>query len=394
MKKILVLSIVAISVALFAFADGLITTSSSGSGDPQTPWESDIDGGGFSLTNVGQVNVQQSGASPSRIDIYETNKTYSSAIEGPKNLTNNITWLMPTNPPTSNTNLAIVAVTSGGTGVTNQLGYVADSAGSGGFPLSADGNAATFAITNTAGVTTGPAALDTLPGTFFVDHGTNNSAQPVLLRLRNTNSTLFIDFSVNGAAYVNAGTLSSAGILATASSVAPSGNVLAGGSLIQVAAAGAFVWGGTRAEMLSPADGVISLQNAANADFAYLIFGLATAAFPSLVETNGHLRVGDGTGNYTTSTNGLFFGSTVDTSAASAITINRQSGRVRLAASSQTYFVTNLIVTASSIVIATVATDDSQALNVKAIPSAGLITLKANAAANADTDISWFIANP
>lgn len=78
----------------------------------------------------------------------------------------------------------------------------------------------------------------------------------------------------------------------------------------------------------------------------------------------------------------------------SGTNMNTYAGRVTLAATTQSYIVTNNLVTANSIVVAVVNTDDSTALNVKAIPSSGKLTLKANAAANATTTISFWIAQP
>lgn len=168
-----------------------------------------------------------------------------------------------------------------------------------------------------------------------------------------------------------------------------------------VTSAGSFVAGGGQkfkftgqGGLYALSDGVFTFRNVAETDFGRLQFGGTTAAFPAFGKTagEGHLRVQDATG--ANSTNSLIFGNTVNTTASTGMTMNRQTGRVRLASGSQTYLVTNNLATANSIVTATINTDDANALSVKAIPAAGLITLKVNAATAADTDISFFISAP
>lgn len=83
-----------------------------------------------SLTATNKAEVLGIDAEPGRLELSETNKTFTSAIQAPPQLTNHLTWIMPTSaPPAGVTNLAIVDITSGGTGVTNRLGYVAGGGG-------------------------------------------------------------------------------------------------------------------------------------------------------------------------------------------------------------------------------------------------------------------------
>lgn len=76
-----------------------------------------------------------------------------------------------------------------------------------------------------------------------------------------------------------------------------------------------------------------------------------------------------------------------------AQTISKNAGSVNFAASAQTLVVTNTRVTTSSVIVATVATDDATALNCKAIPANGSFTLKLNATATAETRVNWVVLN-
>jgi hypothetical protein len=75
-------------------------------------------------------------------------------------------------------------------------------------------------------------------------------------------------------------------------------------------------------------------------------------------------------------------------------TINKAAGAINIAAGQQSAIVTNSLVTATSVVIATVATDDSAASAAKAIPTTGSFTLKLNSAANAETRVNWIVIKP
>lgn len=72
-----------------------------------------------------------------------------------------------------------------------------------------------------------------------------------------------------------------------------------------------------------------------------------------------------------------------------AQTINRHAGSVNFAAGATSLVVTDSLVTANSVIMATVATDDATLVSVKAIPAAGSFTLKSNAAATAETRVQF-----
>ena len=76
-----------------------------------------------------------------------------------------------------------------------------------------------------------------------------------------------------------------------------------------------------------------------------------------------------------------------------AQTINKNAGTVNFAAAATSLVVTNSRVTANSIVIATVATNDATMKSVIAVAGAGSFTLTANAAATAETRVNWLVIN-
>jgi hypothetical protein len=84
----------------------------------------------------------------------------------------------------------------------------------------------------------------------------------------------------------------------------------------------------------------------------------------------------------------------LNTTAGTTATTNVMAGRVRISAASQSYFITNNLITANSMVLATVNSADATALSAQAIPSAGLLELKLNAVCTANTDISWQMFKP
>ncbi len=76
-----------------------------------------------------------------------------------------------------------------------------------------------------------------------------------------------------------------------------------------------------------------------------------------------------------------------------AQTINKPSGTVNFAAAATSLVVTNALCTTSSIIIATVRTNDSTMKSVQAVPGSGSFTLYANAAATAETSVGFLIIN-
>jgi hypothetical protein len=76
-----------------------------------------------------------------------------------------------------------------------------------------------------------------------------------------------------------------------------------------------------------------------------------------------------------------------------AQTINKSVGSVNFAAGATSLVVTNNRVTASSIIIATVATADATMKSVVAVAASGSFTLTANAAATAETRVNFIVIN-
>lgn len=81
------------------------------------------------------------------------------------------------------------------------------------------------------------------------------------------------------------------------------------------------------------------------------------------------------------------------TATTGAQTINKQAGRVNFAATDTSLVVTNSLVTADSVVICTVNTNDATLKTVLAVPTAGSFTIHANAAATAETAVSFLVFN-
>ena len=74
-------------------------------------------------------------------------------------------------------------------------------------------------------------------------------------------------------------------------------------------------------------------------------------------------------------------------------TINKNAGAVNFAAADASKVVTDSRVTANSIIVATVATNDSTMKSVQAVAAAGSFTLYANAAATAETRVNFLVIN-
>jgi hypothetical protein len=98
-------------------------------------------------TNRGALHIQpDASVTNALIGLSNTGRTFKAYWLGPFNLTNDIYTIWPTSAPPANvTNLAVVSVTAGGTGVTNEWGYVAGGSGSGGSGT----NFSSITVTNT-----------------------------------------------------------------------------------------------------------------------------------------------------------------------------------------------------------------------------------------------------
>jgi hypothetical protein len=76
-----------------------------------------------------------------------------------------------------------------------------------------------------------------------------------------------------------------------------------------------------------------------------------------------------------------------------AQTINKASGSVNFAAAAASLVVTNSLVATSSVIIATVATNDTTMTSVQAVAASGSFTLYANVAATAETRVNFIVTN-
>lgn len=76
-----------------------------------------------------------------------------------------------------------------------------------------------------------------------------------------------------------------------------------------------------------------------------------------------------------------------------AQTIDKPAGSVNFAAADTSLVVTNSLVTANSVIVCTVATNDATMLSVQAVATSGSFTLYANAAATAETRVNFLVIN-
>lgn len=76
-----------------------------------------------------------------------------------------------------------------------------------------------------------------------------------------------------------------------------------------------------------------------------------------------------------------------------AVTINKSSGRVNIAAASTSVTVTCSVCTVNSHVFAQISTNDATAVPKNVVPAAGSFTINLNAAATANTSVDFFIVN-
>lgn len=166
----------------------------------------------------------------------------------------------------------------------------------------------TFSITGTP--ITGGTATTTKPLALIETSGASSAAWSTGGTMLGVNAPSGFagrqfDYQVNGVSCLS---LSAAGTLSGIGNFSTAGNVIAGGALN-------LSWFG-RSEMLSPSDGVILLQNAANTDFTRLQFGGTTTSFPALGRSGTTLAVqfADGTagGKLSVGTTQSKVGGTID----------------------------------------------------------------------------------
>lgn len=122
--------------------------------------------------------------------------------------------------------------------------------------------------------------------------------------------------------------------------------------------------------------------------------------------TASRIPYGDGTSAFQSSANLTYDGSIFTakanivvnktitaTGTTGAQTINQTSGSVNFAIAATSLVVTNSLVTTSSIILATVASNDTTMKSVQAVAAAGSFTLYANAAATAETRVNFLVLN-
>lgn len=149
----------------------------------------------------------------------------------------------------------------------------------------------TFSVTGTP--ITGGTATTTKPLALIETAGATSTAWSTSGTMLGVNAPSgfagrMLDIHLNGVSYMS---LSSGATLSLAGSLSSSGNVVGG-------AAQNLSWFG-RSEMLSPSDGVVLLQNAANSDFTRLQLGGTTTSFPA-IERSGTgvvIKLADGSAN-------------------------------------------------------------------------------------------------
>jgi hypothetical protein len=131
-----------------------------------------------------------------------------------------------------------------------------------------------------------------------------------------------------------------------------------------------------------------------------VINGVSTRAILRLTQTSGQTEKSIRLFNQSGSTELFFvdkdgalgFDKTVpNPGTTGAITINKPAGGVRLAAGQSSVVVTNSLVTTSTHILATVATNDSTLKSVNVVPAAGSFTITGNAAATGEVLIRWVI---
>jgi len=146
----------------------------------------------------------------------------------------------------------------------------------------------TFSVTGTP--ITGGTATTTKPLALIETSGATSTGWSTSGTMLGVNapsgfSGRMLDVHLNGISYMS---LTSGGTLSVAAGVSAGGSLTAG-------AAQNLAWLG-RSEMLSPSDGVILLQNAANSDFTRLQLGGTTTSFPAIERsgTGVAIKLADG----------------------------------------------------------------------------------------------------
>lgn len=152
----------------------------------------------------------------------------------------------------------------------------------------------------------------------------------------------------------------------------------------------------SRGWLQSPSDGVFTWTDNAQTSFSRLQFGGITSSFPSLKRSSATLqvRLADDSDYAIIAAKELDLDKTITAGGTiGAQTINKSAGTVNFAAAATSVVVTNSLVTANSIIIATVATNDNLMFSVQAVAGSGSFTLYPDAAPFAETRVNFLVIN-
>lgn len=115
------------------------------------------------------------------------------------------------------------------------------------------------------------------------------------------------------------------------------------------------------------------------------------------IDQNGDMWVGESSSVYgmrVTQTGNFYLNRTITAGGTTgAQTINKPSGTVNFAAGATSLVVTNSLVTTSSIVFATIRTNDATAVIKNVVPASGSFTITLEAATTAETSVGFFVTN-
>jgi hypothetical protein len=196
-------------------------------------------------------------------------------------------------------------------------------------------------------------------------------------------------------------------------------SVIRGGTNISVYAVGDILFASgttTLSKLADVATGNALISGGVGVAPSYGKIGLTTHVSGILAVNNGgtglttltanRIPYGDGTSAFQSSANFTYDGSTFTVKAdivvnktitasgtTGAQTIDKTSGSVNFAIAATSLVVTNSLVTTSSVILATVASNDTTMKSVQAVAAAGSFTLYANAAATAETRVNFLVLN-
>lgn len=134
-------------------------------------------------------------------------------------------------------------------------------------------------------------------------------------------------------------------------------------------------------------------------------YRISTTELEIAAAAGGQVRIGDVNGHYFRGTSdginlnvgnnpashSITVGYTDGSASAGNVTINKVSGRVKIAAGNQSLTVTNNVWTSSMMVFVQVVTDDATAKSAIPIAGSGAFDIKLNAAATGDVVIDFFM---